>query len=89
MSTHSFLQLAGEKALVKGATILSQNMKGIGDVAGKVTGAFKGGDTSSKRHNERSVEEKNEPFTHVMDSDSLAACMAAMKVQQKVRKYCI
>ena len=72
-----------------GARFLTQNMKGLGDMAGKVTGAIMGGgDSGSQSQNEKSGESNTEPFTHVLDSGSLAACMAAMKLQQKVY-HCI
>ena len=84
---NNFLQLAGEKAAVKGLSMFTQNLKGFSNLAGKVTGIFRKGDAKEGQGQaEGQGQGQDEEFTHVMDHALMTSCMRAMKLQSQVRK---
>ena len=78
------LQLAGEKATVKGLSMFTQNIKGFSNLAGKVTGIFRKGDAKEGQA-EGQGQGQDEEFTHVMDQALMTSCTTAFKVQSQVR----
>ena len=80
------LQLAGEKAAVKGLSMFTQNIKGFSHLAGKVTGIFRKGDAKEGQGQaEGQGQGQDEEFTHVMDQALMKSCTTAFNVQSQVR----
>ena len=82
------LQLAGEKAAVKGLSMFTQNIKGFSNLAGKVTGIFRKGDAKEgqgQAEGQGQGQGQDEEFTHVMDQALMTSCTTAFKVQSQVR----
>ena len=81
--------MAGEKAAVKAVNIAAQNLKGIGNLAGKVGNIInknKGQDQGQQDQGQPEVQSSQEEFMHIMDNPLMMSCFSAMKVQSQVSK---